>query len=106
MGRITAAYADLVVVTDDDPWSEDPAAIRAAVLDGAKAIPGATVLCVPDRAEAIAVAVENARAGDTLLIAGRGHEIEQSYSDKAVAFDDRVVLGERIDAWMAARDAA
>jgi UDP-N-acetylmuramoyl-L-alanyl-D-glutamate--2,6-diaminopimelate ligase len=92
MGRIAARGADLVVVTDDDPFSEDPAAIRAAVLHGARAHADAPVLCVPDRAEAIAVAVARMGPGDTLLVAGRGHEPLRFYGARTFPFADAEVL--------------
>ncbi len=67
MGRAAAAHADVVIVTDDNPRSEDPAAIRAAILDGC---PEATE--VGDRAEAILRGVDALGPGDALLIAGKG----------------------------------
>lgn len=72
MGEAAARLADEVIVTDDNPRSEDPAAIRAAVLKGA---PGARE--IGDRAAAIAEAVRGARAGDVVVIAGKGHETGQ-----------------------------
>jgi UDP-N-acetylmuramoyl-L-alanyl-D-glutamate--2,6-diaminopimelate ligase len=98
MGRIAAARADLVIVTDDDPWSEDPALIREAVLRGTRARPAASVLCFPDREQAIAVAVGLAGPGDAVLVAGRGHERQQVYDHRTVAFDDVAVLAAHLDA--------
>jgi UDP-N-acetylmuramoyl-L-alanyl-D-glutamate--2,6-diaminopimelate ligase len=83
MGRAAAAHADVVIVTDDNPRSEDPAAIRAAVLAGC---PDATE--VGDRAEAILRAVDALEAGDALLIAGKGHETGQQVGDVVYPFDD------------------
>jgi UDP-N-acetylmuramoyl-L-alanyl-D-glutamate--2,6-diaminopimelate ligase len=83
MGQAAAQNADLVIVTDDNPRSEDPAAIRAAVLRGA---PGATE--VGDRAEAILRGVDALGPGDTLLIAGKGHETGQIIGDDLLPFDD------------------
>jgi UDP-N-acetylmuramoyl-L-alanyl-D-glutamate--2,6-diaminopimelate ligase len=83
MGAAAAAHADLVIVTDDNPRSEDPAAIRAAVLDGA---PEATE--VGDRAEAILRGVDAIGPGDALLIAGKGHETGQTIGDDVLPFDD------------------
>lgn len=93
MGEAAARGADLVVVTDDNPRSEDPATIRAAVLQGARAAGGADVLEVPDRAEAVAVALA-ATTGpqDTVLLAGKGHESGQEVDGTVHPFDDRVVL--------------
>lgn len=78
-----ATAADLVFVTDDNPRSEDPAAIRAAILAAA---PQATE--VGDRAEAILRAIDAAGAGDIVLIAGKGHETGQTVGDQVFPFDD------------------
>ena len=83
MGAAAAAHADLVIVTDDNPRSEDPAAIRAAVMDGA---PGAAE--VGDRAEAILRAVAALGPGDALLICGKGHETGQEIAGTVYPFDD------------------
>ncbi len=83
MGAAAAAQADLVFVTDDNPRSEDPAAIRAAVMAGA---PDATE--VGDRAEAILRGVDVLGPGDALLIAGKGHETGQTVGDDVLPFDD------------------
>jgi UDP-N-acetylmuramoyl-L-alanyl-D-glutamate--2,6-diaminopimelate ligase len=102
MGAAAAQEADVVVVTDDNPRSEDPAAIRAAVLAGARQTAGAArgegrevhVLEVGDRAQAVAVAVEHARRGPggTVLVAGKGHESGQEVAGTVHPFDDREVL--------------
>jgi UDP-N-acetylmuramoyl-L-alanyl-D-glutamate--2,6-diaminopimelate ligase len=83
MGAIAAESADSVIVTDDNPRSENPAAIRAAIL---KAAPGATE--VGDRNEAIRSAVAALRAGDVLLIAGKGHETGQIIGSRILPFSD------------------
>lgn len=83
MGQAAADNADLVIVTDDNPRSEDPVAIRAAVLLGA---PGAQE--VGDRAEAILRGVDALGPGDALLIAGKGHETGQTVGDDVLPFDD------------------
>ena len=83
MGQAAAAHADVVFVTDDNPRSEDPALIRAAVLGG---VPGATE--VGDRAEAILRGVDALQPGDALLIAGKGHETGQIVGDDILPFDD------------------
>jgi UDP-N-acetylmuramoyl-L-alanyl-D-glutamate--2,6-diaminopimelate ligase len=95
MGEIAARGADLLIVTDDNPRSEDPAAIRRAMLDGASSVPAAErgeIREVGDRAEAIAAAVAAAHEGDTVLIAGKGHEPGQEIAGVTYPFDDRVVL--------------
>jgi UDP-N-acetylmuramoyl-L-alanyl-D-glutamate--2,6-diaminopimelate ligase len=83
MGRAAAENADIVFVTDDNPRSEDPAAIRAEIL---KACPDATE--VGDRAEAILRAVDTLGPGDALLIAGKGHETGQIVGQDIYPFDD------------------
>lgn len=83
MGRAAAENADLVIVTDDNPRSEDPAAIRAGVLRGC---PGAAE--VGDRAEAILRGVDALGPGDALLISGKGHETGQIVGEDVLPFDD------------------
>ena len=94
MGAAAARGADLVIVTDDNPRSEDPAAIRAELLAG---IPDGA-LEVGDRAAAIAAAVGRAGPGDTVLIAGKGHEQGQNVAGVVAPFDDRTVLRAAIEA--------
>lgn len=91
MGEIAARLADVVVVTDDNPRSEDPAAIRAAVLAGA-AGGAAELVEVGDRREAIRHAVALARPGDAVVVAGKGHETGQTVGTTTHPFDDRVEL--------------
>ena len=83
MGRIAHENADRVVVTDDNPRSENPAAIRAAILVEA---PGATE--IGDRAQAIRAGIKDLNSGDVLLIAGKGHEVGQIVGDKVLPFSD------------------
>ncbi|MDB5652616.1 MAG: UDP-N-acetylmuramoylalanyl-D-glutamate--2,6-diaminopimelate ligase, partial [Tardiphaga sp.] len=83
MGEIAAANADRVIVTDDNPRSEDPARIRAAILAAAN---GAVE--IGDRAEAIRVAIAGLEEGDALLIAGKGHETGQIVGDRVLPFSD------------------
>ncbi|UGT60702.1 UDP-N-acetylmuramoyl-L-alanyl-D-glutamate--2,6-diaminopimelate ligase [Nocardia asteroides] len=95
MGAAAARGADLTVITDDNPRSEDPATIRAALRAGALAVPEAErgeVREVGDRAAAVAAAVRWARAGDVVLIAGKGHETGQEIAGVKHPFDDREVL--------------
>ena len=87
MGEIAARLADVLIVTDDNPRSEDPAAIRAAVLAGADG-PG-TAEEIGDRAEAIRTAITRAEPGDVVLIAGKGHETGQDLAGEVLPFDDR-----------------
>ena len=83
MGKAAADFADITFVTDDNPRTEDPASIRAMVMVG---VPNASE--VADRAEAILRAVDCLQPGDTLLIAGKGHEICQIIGDDTFPFDD------------------
>jgi UDP-N-acetylmuramoyl-L-alanyl-D-glutamate--2,6-diaminopimelate ligase len=87
MGRAAAEDSDLVVLTSDNPRSEEPMAIIAEALVGVR---GTTTECVvePDRAAAIELAIRAARAGDIVLLAGKGHEKVQILRDGAVPFDD------------------
>jgi UDP-N-acetylmuramoyl-L-alanyl-D-glutamate--2,6-diaminopimelate ligase len=92
MGEIAARGADLLIVTDDNPRSEDPAAIRRVMLAGAAGAGRGEVREVPDRADAIRAAVDAAAAGDTVLVAGKGHERGQEIAGVVHPFDDRDVL--------------
>ena len=83
MGRVAVEGADKVIVTDDNPRSESPAAIRAAILADA---PGAAE--IGDRAEAIRKAIADLNSGDVLLIAGKGHETGQIVGDRVLPFSD------------------
>ncbi|ODR05335.1 UDP-N-acetylmuramoyl-L-alanyl-D-glutamate--2,6-diaminopimelate ligase [Mycolicibacillus koreensis] len=96
MGRIAAELADLVVVTDDNPRSEDPATIRRAIMAGAGRGP-AEVVEIGDRAEAIAHAVGWARTGDVVLVAGKGHERGQTAGGQTRPFDDRQELAAALE---------
>jgi UDP-N-acetylmuramoyl-L-alanyl-D-glutamate--2,6-diaminopimelate ligase len=84
MGRIASALADIAIVTDDNPRSEDPAAIRAAVLQGANG----QALEIGDRHEAIARGVAMLEKGDVLVICGKGHEQGQTIQGQTLPFDD------------------
>ena len=86
MGKAASDFADVVFVTDDNPRTEDPASIRAMVLEGATG--AAEVTEIGDRAEAILRAVDALQPGDTLLIAGKGHETGQDIGDQILPFDD------------------
>jgi UDP-N-acetylmuramoyl-L-alanyl-D-glutamate--2,6-diaminopimelate ligase len=98
MGRIAAELADLVVVTDDNPRSEDPAAIRCEILAGAaEAGAAAQVVEIGDRREAIDHAVAWAAAGDVVVIAGKGHETGQTRGGHTHPFDDRVELAAALE---------
>jgi UDP-N-acetylmuramoyl-L-alanyl-D-glutamate--2,6-diaminopimelate ligase len=94
MGAIAAEHSDTVIVTDDNPRSENPGAIRAAILSAAS---GATEIA--DRAEAIRTAIAALQPGDALLIAGKGHETGQIIGDRTLPFSDH----DAVAAAMAAR---
>lgn len=97
MGAIAARLADVVIITDDDPHDEDAAAIRADVLAGARAAVekeglDSEIVESHPRDEAIRLAVELATSKDTILVAGRGHEVWQEVKGVNLALDDRVEL--------------
>ncbi len=98
MGEIAARMADTLVVTDDNPRSEEPASIRAEIIAGAEAVEDADVRDVGDRRTAIEEALRGAAPGDTVLIAGKGHETGQQLHDRLLPFDDRAVAAEVLDA--------
>lgn len=83
MGEVAARLADEVIVTDDNPRSEDPAAIRAAVLAAAP-----QAIEIGDRAEAIASAMKKLQPGDVLVVAGKGHETTQTIGNQTLHFND------------------
>ena len=106
MGQAAARGGDVVVVTDDNPRSEDPAVIRAAVLDGVRSVERSIdVMEVADRRRAIATAVATARPGDVVLVLGKGHEQGQEVAGTVSPFDDRIVLGEALASSTAVADA-
>ncbi|MGB0098794.1 MAG: UDP-N-acetylmuramoyl-L-alanyl-D-glutamate--2,6-diaminopimelate ligase [Nocardioides sp.] len=97
MAGIAARLADLVVVTDDNPRTEDPAAIRAAMLAGVEP-GGGDVLEIGDRRLAIRAALRSAAPGDIVLVAGKGHESGQEIDGVVHPFDDREVVREEVRA--------
>jgi len=92
MGAAAARGADLVIVTDDNPRTEDPAAIRSEVLAGARGAGGATAVEIADRRAAIAEAVARAAPGDVVALLGKGHERGQNVGGTVYPFDDRTEL--------------
>ncbi|MEU0489664.1 UDP-N-acetylmuramoyl-L-alanyl-D-glutamate--2,6-diaminopimelate ligase [Nocardiopsis sp. NPDC006139] len=100
MGEAAARLADQVVITNDNPRSEDPVAIAAAMLEGVTRVPEderARVTVELDRADAIRLAVARARAGDVIVVAGKGHETGQYVKGEVLPFDDREVLRAAIE---------
>jgi UDP-N-acetylmuramoyl-L-alanyl-D-glutamate--2,6-diaminopimelate ligase len=98
MGRLASELADHVIVTSDNPRSEDPQAIIDEIVAGAVG----DVDVEPDRGAAIARAVELAREGDVVLIAGKGAEQGQQFADRTIPFDDREAAREALRALGAA----
>lgn len=99
MGAAAAALADTAFLTSDNPRSEDPLEILTAMLSGAAGVPSGErgeVVVEPNRAAAVAAAVARARPGDTVLIAGKGHEQGQDTAGVVRPFDDREVLRDAI----------
>ncbi len=95
MGEAAARLADVAVLTNDNPRSEDPVAILAAMVEGVLKVPQrerAHVIVEPDRAAAIALAVDRAGRGDVIIVAGKGHEQGQYAGGEVVPFDDRDVV--------------
>lgn len=95
MGRAATAEADLAVITSDNPRSEEPLEIIADIEPGAKEGGGAYTV-EPDRRAAIRLVLREARAGDVVLIAGKGHETTQEFADGSIPFDDREVAREEL----------
>ena len=91
MGAVAATSADAVVVTSDNPRSEDPLEIINATVAGVPPDYRGRVVIEPDRRQAIAIALRRARSGDVVLIAGKGHERTQTIGDRTIEFDDRAV---------------
>lgn len=92
LGFTAAQYAEVVVVTDESAFFDDAADLRNDVAAGARRAGAADVIVIPDRGEAIAVAVDLAGEGDTVLLAGRGHDPTLVDNGVSIAFDDRAAL--------------
>ncbi len=108
MGAAAARLADQAIFTSDNPRSEDPLVILAEMLAGALQIPlpgRAHVIVEPDRAGAIALAIESAGKGDVVLVAGKGHERGQYVGGAVIPFDDREVAAEALTRRRAGEDA-
>jgi UDP-N-acetylmuramoyl-L-alanyl-D-glutamate--2,6-diaminopimelate ligase len=101
MGEVADRLADRVVVTSDNPRSEDPGAIIEAIMSGIRDADARraerTLVVEPDRRAAIAAALAGAAPGDVVVIAGKGHETTQTTGDVVVPFDDRVVARELLE---------
>lgn len=91
MGRIASSLADLVIITSDNPRSEEPERIIEEILSGIPQERISTIIVEKDREKAIGLAIKMAEKDDCLLIAGKGHETYQIFADRIVHFDDREV---------------
>jgi UDP-N-acetylmuramoyl-L-alanyl-D-glutamate--2,6-diaminopimelate ligase len=91
MGKAAAEYSDIVIITDDNPRSEDPAKIRSSIIQGTQES-SAQIIEIADRRVAIAKALSLAVPGDVIAILGKGHETGQEISGELFPFDDRVVV--------------
>jgi UDP-N-acetylmuramoyl-L-alanyl-D-glutamate--2,6-diaminopimelate ligase len=98
MGEVASRLADHVVITSDNPRSEDPLEIINATIEGVPPDYRGRVVIEPDRRRAIEIAIRRARTGDVVLIAGKGHEPTQTIGDNVLDFDDRAVARELLDA--------
>jgi UDP-N-acetylmuramoyl-L-alanyl-D-glutamate--2,6-diaminopimelate ligase len=102
MGAVAAARADVVFVTDDNPRSEEPSVIRAAIMGGAREVAASDRAVLheqSDRREAIMAAVAEADAQDCVLVLGKGHEQGQEAAGVVTPFDDRAELRRALEAW-------
>jgi UDP-N-acetylmuramoyl-L-alanyl-D-glutamate--2,6-diaminopimelate ligase len=100
MGMVAARLSDVIVITSDNPRSEDPQRIIDEVKRGADAETrqsNAEVITVVDRREAITAAIQRASAGDVVLVAGKGHEKYQEIAGRTFAFDDVAVAREALE---------
>jgi UDP-N-acetylmuramoyl-L-alanyl-D-glutamate--2,6-diaminopimelate ligase len=96
MAKVAEKYADKIIVTTDNPRHEDPQSIIDEVLTGFSSLEN--VEAIPDRRQAIDIAISNAQPGDVVLLAGKGHETSQIVGDVHIAFDDRRVARELLSA--------
>jgi UDP-N-acetylmuramoyl-L-alanyl-D-glutamate--2,6-diaminopimelate ligase len=96
MGEAAVRWADRVILTSDNPRSESPEGILEEIEAGVRSVPGGAerTLCCVDRRDAVRVAMGEARPGDVILIAGKGHETTQVVGERKIPFDDRKVARE------------
>ena len=96
MAQVAEEWADVIIVTNDNPRTESPEQILADIRSGFSTSGLSRAVELPDRREAIACAIDQARAGEVVLIAGKGHEPYQLIGEKRFDFDDRLVASEII----------
>lgn len=104
MGACAQKYADHVIITDDNPRSENPAAITQAILSGCQSNQGqstANITVIHDREQAIRTVIAQASTEDCIVIAGKGHELYQEYHDKKILFSDEQVVMNSLKEWEA-----
>jgi UDP-N-acetylmuramoyl-L-alanyl-D-glutamate--2,6-diaminopimelate ligase len=97
MGAVAAQLADRVVVTSDNPRSEEPMAIINAIIQGVPGDYRDHVVTEPDRRQAFSTAFQMAGPGDVVVIAGKGHETTQTIGSNVIPFDDRAVARELLE---------
>ena len=93
MGEVSSKLADLTIVTSDNPRNEEPDAIISDILIGVQKAPGEYVT-IPDRAEAIRYAIEHAKEGDVIVLAGKGHEDYQEIKGVKHHMDERELVAD------------
>jgi UDP-N-acetylmuramoyl-L-alanyl-D-glutamate--2,6-diaminopimelate ligase len=97
MGRVAAEFADFTIITSDNPRREQPESIVAQIEEGFRAVKQRDYGIELDRKRAIAEIIAVAKPGDTVLLAGKGHETYQEFDDTVVPFDDRVHAREALE---------
>jgi len=96
MGQISGKIADFTIITSDNPRTEEPAAIISDIEEGIKLTKG-QYITIEDRTEAIRYAMRNARSGDIIVLAGKGHETYQMFKDKTIHYDEREIVKDILD---------
>src|SRR5436853_2277189 len=97
MGRVAAEFADFTIITSDNPRNEAPEKIGAQIEEGFRAVKQRDYAIELDRKRAITEIISLAKRGDTVLLAGKGHETYQEFEDTVVPFDDRVHAREALE---------
>jgi UDP-N-acetylmuramoyl-L-alanyl-D-glutamate--2,6-diaminopimelate ligase len=97
MGRVAAEHADFTLITSDNPRKEQPEKIAAQIEEGFRSVKQTDYAVELDRARAIQEVLAMAKSGDTVLLAGKGHETYQEFEDTVVPFDDRVHAREALE---------